>query len=92
MASQTMLQFQSKENLENYHPRKDKSKTNRSIFCPVVICLDNEKASSVVILGFSANKHGIIEYSYAFIIPGTTSNKSQSIIFKFHDKHDFYHI
>ena len=45
------------------HPRKEKSKMNRSDFGQVVICLDNEKASSVVILGFSANRYGIIEYS-----------------------------
>lgn len=65
MASQINAPIPKQRKPRKYHPRKDKSKTNRSIFCPVVICLDNEKASPVVILGFSANKHGIIEYSYA---------------------------
>ena len=30
------------------HPKKDKSRTKRFTFCPVVICLDKEKASKVM--------------------------------------------
>ena len=45
------------------HPKKDKSKTNKSIFYPVVICLDKEKAWEAERFGFSANRYGIIEYS-----------------------------
>ena len=45
------------------HPKKDKSRTKRSAFCPVVICLDKENASEAERFGFSANRYGIIEYS-----------------------------
>ena len=64
------------------HPKKDKSKTNRFIFCPVVICLDKEKASEAERFGFSANKYGIIEYSYALISPGTIYSNSHSRVFR----------
>lgn len=34
------------------HPKKDKSRTKKSAFCPVVICLDKEKVSSAERFGF----------------------------------------